>query len=167
MRKCIFFGWQEPSCVIRAFSDSDWGGCIRTRKSTSGGVLFNGDHMVKHWSKLQSGVALSSGEAELYACNKSATESLVFKQLCVDLGDNKSIHCHVDASACKGMVMREGAGKAKHIDVAELWLQEKITEGRLVVHKVARERNCSDALTHYWTIKDSESHFNCMNLFHL
>ena len=124
----------------------------------------HGIHCIKHWAKLQSGVALSSAEAELYACNKSATEVLGLKQLCWDLGDDKDVECRVDASACHSMLHRSGIGKTKHIQIADLWLQEKVNEGLLSVIKIGREINCADALTHYWSSKDGPPHFKSMNL---
>jgi nuclear transport factor 2 (NTF2) superfamily protein len=37
------FEWQdEVDCVLRSYSDSDWAGCRRTRRSTSGGVVMLG-----------------------------------------------------------------------------------------------------------------------------
>ena len=120
--------------------------------------------MVKHWSKLQSGVALSSAEAELYACNRAATELLGLRQLCQDLGEQKSAQCMIDASACKSMLSRTGVGKSKHIEIGELWLQEKVERGAIAIHKVGRAHNCSDAFTHYWSPKDAATHFNDMGL---
>ena len=51
-------------CLI-VEGDSDHAGCIRTRKSTSGGMMRWGSHVLKWWSKTQPTIALSSGEAEL------------------------------------------------------------------------------------------------------
>ena len=34
-----------------------------------------------------------------------------------------------DASAAVGIVMRRGLGRVRHIDVAELWIQEKVSTG--------------------------------------
>ena len=38
-----FEGQAAPS-YLDAYSDSDWAGCVRTRRSTSGGVLMRGGH---------------------------------------------------------------------------------------------------------------------------
>ena len=46
------------------YSDTDWAGCPRTRKSTTGGCLMLGSHVIKSWSSTQASLALSSGEAE-------------------------------------------------------------------------------------------------------
>ena len=52
---------------MRIFTDSDWGGSRVDRRSTSGGVVLDGEHCWKTWSTTQGAVALSSAEAEFYA----------------------------------------------------------------------------------------------------
>ena len=56
--------------------DSDHAGCLITRKSTSGGMMRWGDHVLKWWSKTQPTIPLSSGEAELAAMLRSTSEGL-------------------------------------------------------------------------------------------
>ena len=51
---------------LETWVDTDYAGCIRTRKSTSGGVIKLGRHVVKSWSSTQKVISLSSGEAEYY-----------------------------------------------------------------------------------------------------
>ena len=57
----------HPPSTVEVYVDSDWAGCRRSRKSTSGGVLLFGGAAVRGWSSNQSVIALSSGEAEYYA----------------------------------------------------------------------------------------------------
>ena len=64
-RAIQLFKWQSQSDTIRIQSDSDWAGNVSTRKSTSGGTMRLGAHLVKLWAKDQGCVATSSGEAEL------------------------------------------------------------------------------------------------------
>ena len=51
---------------IDGHTDSDWGGCTKSRKTTSGAVIMLGQHMIKSYSKQQKVLALSSAEAETY-----------------------------------------------------------------------------------------------------
>ena len=37
----------QDSSELNAYSDTDWAGCVRTRKSTSGGCLMLGSHLRK------------------------------------------------------------------------------------------------------------------------
>ena len=46
--------WQQAPRQIHIYTDSDWAGCVRTRKSTSGGTMLLGSHCVQHWSRTQS-----------------------------------------------------------------------------------------------------------------
>ena len=52
-----------------------------------------------------------------------------------------------DASAAVGIANRIGIGKIRHIETNQLWLQQKVLEGKLVVSKVKGEENLADALT--------------------
>ena len=60
------FRWQDEPKFLSAFSDSNWAGCHKTRKSTSGACFMNGAHLIKAYSKTQANIALSSGEAEFF-----------------------------------------------------------------------------------------------------
>ena len=57
------FETQDMSTHIEAIVDLDWAGCGKTRKSTSGGLVRFGKHVLRAWSSSQSVIALSSGEA--------------------------------------------------------------------------------------------------------
>ena len=56
------------------YTDSDWAGCQRTRRSTTGCAVMCGSCLVAYWSRTQVSVALSSAEAELNAAVKAACE---------------------------------------------------------------------------------------------
>ena len=77
----LVYPWQEGVRNVTAFSDSDWAGCVKTRRSTSGGVLMNGLHTVAHWSSTQATVALSVAEAELDAMTKASVEVIGLQSL--------------------------------------------------------------------------------------
>ena len=58
--QCAYrYKWQSAPSRVVGFTDSDWGGCVRTRRSTSGGCLFLGAHLIQHWSRTQQSVSLS------------------------------------------------------------------------------------------------------------
>ena len=110
----IAFSEDDPT-AIKAYVDSDWAGCRRSRKSTSGGVLVFGESAVKGWSSTQAVIALSRGEAEYYAALKGACTALGFQSMLRDLGLNAAITLHSDSSAARGIINRAGLGKLRHL----------------------------------------------------
>ena len=153
-RVSLFYGFQDPNPDIVVMTDSDWGGDRLTRRSTSGGVVMNGWHTISWWCKLQSTIALSSCEAELNASVKGASEGLNAQGIAQDFGYDPNLEIQTDASAARGVIMRQGVGMIRHLHINQLWLQERVREGDLVVTKIPRSANLSDALTHPWTAAD-------------
>ena len=105
--------------------DSNWAGCRRTRKSTSGGTIAFGMHTLKCWSRTQSIIAKSSGEAELYGAVCGTCQGLGIRSLYKDFGESVNLKLFLDANAAKGIIERRGLCKVKHIDLDNLWLQEQ------------------------------------------
>ena len=141
------FRWQSTTQYVHGFSDSDWAGCSQSRKSTSGGCVSVGLHVIKSWSKMQSVVALSSAEAELYASVRTASETIGIKNLAADLGMVTEISLHIDAKATLGMLHRKGVGRVKHVDTNQLWLQDAVKSGQVVPKKVGTRENVADLMT--------------------
>ena len=131
------------------YTDSDWAGCMRTRRSTSGGVAVVGEHVVKSWSVTQKTVALSSGEAEMLAAVKGVQEGLGIRSMMADWGSKMRVVGMCDSTAAMGIINRKGVGKLRHIDVGKLWVQDLREEGTLEVRKVEGESNPADQLTKY------------------
>ena len=84
-------------------------------------MILHGKHLIQAWTKQQSIAA----EAELYAGNRAATESMGVQAFAKDLGRVVPIRLHVDSSAALSIVSRTGLGKAKHIEIQYLWLQRR------------------------------------------
>ena len=80
-------------------------------------------------------IALSSGEAEYYALVKAASVSLGLKALLADLGVHVRIRLLTDATTCQAIAARRGLGKIRHLDVAQLWVQQLVNDGTLEVVK--------------------------------
>ena len=117
----IPFADNAPS-LIEVYVDSDWAGCRRSRKSTSGGVILFGGAAVRGWSSNQGVIALSSGEAEYYAALKGASCALGFKAMLKDLGIDSKIIPYTDSSAARGIIHRAGLGKLRRLETGCLWL---------------------------------------------
>ena len=87
---------------IDIYSDTDWSGCPRTRKSTSGGVVMVGSRCIRTWSSTQPSVTLSSGKAEFYGIVKASGAGLGHQSLLKDLGLDMPLCVWADSSATLG-----------------------------------------------------------------
>ena len=45
------FAWQAKDQILNGYSDANWAGCKKTRKSTSGGSLMLGAHCIRTWGE--------------------------------------------------------------------------------------------------------------------
>ena len=150
LRCVLTYLWQEVAVVPHGFSDSEWACCRKTGKSTSGGLVMVGRHLVKSWSRTQDSVTLSSAGAELIALGKLAAETLGVRSMMADYSMVDSpgpSTLFADASAALSIAKRDGAGKMRHINVRGLWLQEKTVRQELTYRKVKEEDNPADGLT--------------------
>ena len=143
------FSFQAPCETLIASVDTDFAGCLATRRSTSGGVCMRGSHLLKHWSVTQSTVTLSSAEAELGSICTGSSNSLGLVSIACDLGLKWDLVVQTDASAAVGICRRRGLGKIRHLAVADLWVQDKVRSGAFALRKIAGETNTSDILTKF------------------
>ena len=111
-------------------------------------MTLNGSN-VKHWSKTQTTIALSSGEAELHGIAAGIAQGLGVQSLARDLGWSIGVNIHSDATAALGICRRRGLGKIRHLDVTDLWCQEKVRSGAISLHKVLGSENPADIMTKY------------------
>ena len=92
-------------------------------------MILQGKHLINACTKQQSIVATSSAEAELIAGNRAAAGSLGVQAVAKDLG--------------RAVPVRR-LGKAKHIEIQHLWLQEAVRNNKLTVEKIPSKTNSSD-----------------------
>ena len=71
---------------VLGYTDSDWAGNMKDRKSTAGYFTFLGGNLVTWRSKKQNVVALSSAEAEFRGMVKGICELLWLKKLLTEIG---------------------------------------------------------------------------------
>ena len=74
--------------------------------------------------------------------------------MAASLGDELPLELRTDASAARGVILRQGVGKVRHLQVKQLWLQENVAAGELTTVNIPRAENCADALTHPWSAND-------------
>ena len=70
------FHQQPQPDRLEVFTDSDFAGCLKTRRSTTCVMAFHGQHLFRATSTTQAIVSLSSGESEFYAVVKGGSIAL-------------------------------------------------------------------------------------------
>ena len=164
-KRLVFkYPWQRAS-KLECYSDTDWAGCPKTRKSTSGGCLMLGGHMLKSWSSTQPSVSLSSGEAEYYGLVKASGIALGQQSLMRDLGMEVGVRVWTDSSAAMGICGRSGLGKLRHVQTHTLWVQERVKTQAIELRKVNGLVNPADLFTKHLVSRERVDQlialFNC------
>ena len=175
LKRCIRFLLKYPRCIqsferqeivpkqITCYSDSNFAGCLQSRKSTSSCKIFYGKHLLKSTSTTQAVVSLSSAEAEFYAAVKAAAAGIGCVSMMRDLGvmlqqqgvevkakglgdgvDSPSLEIKLDATAGRAIAMRRGSGRIRHIATPTLWLQRLVINGNIKMTRVGGSDNCAD-----------------------
>ena len=141
--------------TVDGFTDSDWAGCLDTRRSS-----FAWLYEVFAHPQTQPGLpATSSGEAEARAFGRGARDVMFIKQLGEgDFGLKMATpRAWTDASTALQTSKRLGAGaRMRHIDVAALYVQELVYQKQLKVGKVLGTSNPSNCLTTHLDAKFKE-----------
>mgnify|MGYP000370569663 FL=1 len=138
--------------------DTDWAGCTRTRRSTSGGGIKLGGQTVKTWATTQATVALSSAEAEYYGLVKGSCQLLGMLALLQDFGIQCNGRVYIDSSAALGIAKRTGLGKTRHIAAHLLWVQERLRNKDFELPKVQGTENPADLMTKFLSREDNDRH---------
>ena len=107
----------ESSWRLETFSDSDWSGNSKHRKSTSGGFhALNSCPLFKS-SRTQKIIRLSLCEAELRAMLYLASDGVYLRSLLeFALGTKVDHNIFTDSSSARQLVMTRGVGKVRHLD---------------------------------------------------
>ena len=153
------YAWGDPQTVhspsdkiFDVYVDTDFAVCGRTRRSTSAGIITYNGHYVKHYSVTQSTLCLSSGESELHGISKGVSVGLGMQSIAKDLGFEISVRIQSDACAAIGIARRRGLGRIRHLDVEDIWVQQKFCDRGVDLVKVL------------WTEKNPRTYSQHMSL---
>ena len=91
---------------------------------------------------------------------KAASQAVGTRQLLEDLGGVKAkiVQIMTDASAAIGIASRRGSGKVRHIEVSQLWLQDKVMRNEIEVRKIRTDQNPADSLTKHVELEGIQRH---------
>ncbi|XP_019197088.1 PREDICTED: uncharacterized protein LOC109190944 [Ipomoea nil] len=140
----------SPTTTIHAYSDSDWAGCPKDRKSTSGYAVFLGDNLISWQSRKQRTVARSSTEAEYKVLADVAAEVTWVVSLLRELGlhdsQPSSIWCdNLGATyLCTNPVFH---ARTKHVEIDYHFVRDKVATGEFIVNYVSTKDQLVDVFT--------------------
>ncbi|CAK5277520.1 unnamed protein product [Mycena citricolor] len=142
----------EPGNGIKplGFVDSDWAGCIDTRRSTAGYIFFMGGAPVAWSSKRQAVVALSSTEAEYISLARASQQAMWMKNWLsqIFLPQEPPIPLRGDNLGSISLTeTTKGHGLAKHIDIRYHYIRDRVNDGDISVTSVPGKENVADILT--------------------
>lgn len=135
---------------LNGFSDSDYAGCIATRRSASGFVFSFGDGIVSWSSERQKSVSLSTMEAEYIAASSAIKELVWLKRFFNELLPNQLdvANFYMDNQNAIRLIGNPVFHKrSKHIDVRHHHIREKYKEGAFKLFSVPSEEMKADILT--------------------
>ncbi|XP_021986041.1 uncharacterized mitochondrial protein AtMg00810-like [Helianthus annuus] len=165
--KGILFS-KGDSLDLKVFSDSDWGKCIKTRKSTTGFCIFLGNSLVSWKSKKQSTVSRSSAEAEYRAMCAATCEALwlrnILNELKIDIKLPVPLFCDNTAaiSITANPVFHE---RTKHFEIDLYFLREKISKGVIKTVGISSEDQSADIFTKGLLVQAHEKVCKILGLF--
>jgi hypothetical protein len=137
---------------VVAFVDSDYASDRGDRKSISGHLVTVGGCLVSWQSKKQTGVTLSSTEAEFVAISMAATEELKFVvSLLTEMGNGPLVLPSIlkeDNTGAIFMAKNIAIGqRTKHVDIRYRFVNDMILSNDLLVEHIRSGENPSDAMT--------------------
>ena len=126
-------GGRNANPSLKGYSDSDWGGSLDDRKSTTG-FVFDFSGPISWQSKRQPTVALSSTEAEYMALTQAAKEALWLQGLLSEFGIKKTRPTTIleDNQGCIALAKNPTShARTKHIDIRHHFIRETLEAGQI------------------------------------
>ena len=121
--------YDKVALDLHGFPDSDWGGSVKDRKSTSGCCFSLGSAMISWICRKQSLVAQSSTEVEYIAAAMASREAVWLRKLLVGLFGQAMnptiIHCH-NQSSIKLSVNPVFHDRSKHIEIPYHYVRDMV-----------------------------------------
>ena len=138
--------------ISEAYSDADFAGDRKTRRSTAGYIVFAANAPIAWYSKLMSTVAASTMESEYMAAFHCAQEVVFIRNFLSEIGlpQTKPTRFRMDAQAAIDAIRNPVFhARTKHIAVKFRWIQAFVQENDKVldISHVATSGMIADLLT--------------------
>ena len=136
--------------VIIGYSDADWAGDVKDRRSTSGNVFLLGGAAITWASKKQNSVALPTVEAEYMALSVATQEAIWLRQLQEELGmkDAGPTLIYEDNQGAISMAKNPVFHKrTKHIQIRYHFVREAVEDEVITLEYCRTSEMLADSFT--------------------
>ncbi|RVW72869.1 Retrovirus-related Pol polyprotein from transposon TNT 1-94 [Vitis vinifera] len=137
---------------VVGYSDSDFAGCVDSRKSTSEYIFILAGGAISWRSVKQTMTATSTMEAEFISCFEATSHGVWLKSFISGLrvmdSISRPLSIYCDNSAAVFMAKNNKSGsRSKHIDIKYLAIRERVKEKKVVIEHISTELMIADPLT--------------------
>ena len=142
--------WRNKSEDLQGYTDSDWAGDYRSRRSMSGYLFILGGAAISWSSKRKATVALSNAEAEYMALAHAVQEVIFIRGILDEIGylPKRSTKIYVDNQSCMKMATNQATSNCtKHIAIKYHFTREKIESQEITLEYLPAEEMLADILT--------------------
>jgi hypothetical protein len=138
---------EGPADLI-VYCDADHAGELKGRRSTSGALFKFGGGPVGWTASLQKVTAISSTEAEIYSMSNAVKSCAWWTRILRELDYPTIPVIRMDSQPAIHIIRNEQhSPKAKHIDIREFFIREKLASGEVVLEYCTTELNLADIFT--------------------
>ena len=151
----LYYDCNNNNNTLKGYCDSDWGGDINTRRSTSGFIFLYNNNLISWNSTLQKTVALSSYEAEYMALKEATKENIYLNNTIKYLTSKLQLYRNTNTPII--LVDNQGSLKlaenpefhkrTKHIDIIYHFIRECINENKIKVGYIPTKEQLADGFT--------------------
>ncbi|KAL6331379.1 hypothetical protein AAG906_011316 [Vitis piasezkii] len=157
---------------IVGYSDSDFAGCLDSRRSTSGYVFMLAGGAVSWKSVKQTLIASSTMEAEFIACYEASNHGIWLRNFITQLriidGIEKPLRINCDNKAAELYSKNNrSSSKSKHIDIKFLVVKERVQSLQVSIEHISTNSMIADPLTKGLPPKVYHEHVTHMGVVHI
>jgi hypothetical protein len=147
---CHTFDAMAGKRTVLGYADADWGGCLDTRRSTTGYLFKTFGGPVAWKSRRQATTALSTTEAEYMASADATRQAVWLRLLLKDLGHGLDGPLSILNDNNAAILLSKNPvnhDRSKHIDIRHHFLRDKVSDNTVELSHVQTEDNLADILT--------------------
>lgn len=141
------FNHVSPIANLVAYSDTVWGGCPASHRSTSGHYVFLGDNLISWSSKRKRVVSRSSAEAEYRGVANVVAETSwicnLLCELCCPTNSTTIVYCD-NVSVLYMSANPAQHQRTKHIDIDIHFVRDQVARGQIRVLHVPSSTQYAD-----------------------